>query len=410
MMSYEEATAEIRRRRDTEIQRRKSNRKKLAITLCAFVLCISVGAGAWMLSDGKVPATGLTDTTENTDILIEVPDIPDWRPEPYVYVEDVNSNDDPPMAQCPRPVYLNEFIETDQMCIVDEDTPLPDTLPIYYKKSRTGNVDDNYDPSANNKEKERFLELVYGADFEELLYHKAWYYINDPYLAPNPNGDTFIGVDFEHVRIPLEITRVEEYRDMTYREALEYVTSTKYYKALYEFLGLGDLKNSGYVSSTKSGMNNSYTYTFLLASPKTDFNDGLLKNTETYIHAEISFVRTKGHEKIGLTYYAYRQFDENSSDYDKTVEQKTVPVSEAIEKAMNSYSGRDLENTGEVLVSIEYRHSTNASWNTPHCVMPFYNICFKLKTPEGGYTYSECFVVPAVEGMDGYHATPYYTN
>lgn len=97
-----------------------------------------------------------------------------------------------------------------------------------------------------------------------------------------------------------------------------------------------------------------------------------------------------------------------SAGYEKTVEQKTVPVSEAVERAMNTYSGRDLENTGEVLVRIEYSHSGNPAWNTPDCVMPFYKICFKLKDPEGGYSYSEIVAIAAVEDMKGYYADSYY--
>ena len=406
MMSYEEAAAEIKKRRDECVAKRKAAYKKLAITLCALFVCASAGVGTWMLTrDGEEPNIPGTDTVETGDVLIEVPD---WTPEPYVHEENTNSNDDQNMSQCPRPVYLNEFIETDEMCIIDEDTQLPETLPVYYSKLRTGVVNEEYSAKISIEEKESFLKLIYGENFEDLLYHKAWYYINDPYIEPNPNGDTFIRHNSEYILIPLEITRAEEYRDMSYREALEYATSTKYYKAIYETLGLDEVKSSGYVSSTKTGINNSYTYSFLVASPKSDFTDGMLKNTESYIHIEMSFVRTKGYEKIRLVYYAYRQFDENSAGYEKTVEQKTVPISEAVESAMNTYSGRDLENTGEVLVRIEYSHSGNPAWNTPDCVMPFYKICFKLKDPEGGYSYSEIVAIAAVEDMKGYYADSYY--
>ena len=421
MMSYEEAAAEIKRRRDSELQRRKNNRKKLMITLCAFVLCISVGAGAWMMSrdGGNVPAVDRSEATETTEttetaetdgILAAEPELPDWVPEEYTYVGNMNSHSSHKFSL----IYLNEFVESDQMCIVGEDTTIPDTLPVFYKKTRTGIIDENYDREAINAETERFLELVYGEDFEERIYQKTLYYINDTYLAPNPDGDTFIGVNGEFIRIPLEITRVEKYRDMSYREALEYATSTKYYEAICEYLGLSELKSSGYVSSKVSEVNDRYTYNYVLASPKTDFTDGMMKNTETYIHIEMSFVRTEGKEKIGLTYYAYRQFDENSANYDKTVEHTTVPFSEAVANVpqMNSpeFQYIDLDAVVETVVSIEYRHSTNAAYDTPHCVMPFYNICFKLKDPVGGFTYSKIITVPAVEGMDEYYAEPYYTN
>ena len=408
MMSYEEAAAEIKKRRDECVAKRKAAYKKLTVTICALLVVASAGVGTWMLSRGDetdVPAIDPTENTETDDVL---KDLPDWTPEPYVHEENTNSNDDPPSAQCPRPIYLNEFVETDEMCIIDEDTQLPDTLPVYYSKSRKGVVNEEYTAKSSTEEKESFLKLIYGENFEDLLYHKARYYINDPYIEPNPNGDTFIRYNSEYILIPLEITRAEEYRDMSYREALEYATSTKYYEAIYETLGLGEVKSSGYVSSTKTGINNKYSYSFVIASPKTDFTDCMEKNTESYIHIEMSFVRTKEYEKINLVYFAYREFNENSAGYEKTVEQKTVPISEAVEKAMNTYSGRDLENTGEALVRIEYSHSGNPAWNTPDCVMPFYKICFKLKNPEGGYTYSEIVSVAAVEDMKGYYADSYY--
>ena len=396
MKDYKEVTSEILKRRDAHKVRVKKLTKRIISLMVVLVLCVSVGTGAWMISrdGGNAPAVYPVESTGTDDITA----LPDWIPEPYDPEAEHEHNSD--RCQCPPPRYLYEYIETDELCIIDEDTQLPDTLPVFYKKSRTGISDGSYDRATHTAVKESFLKLVYGEDFEEL-------YISDLYLEPNPNGDRFIRVGSERIYIPLEITAVEEYRDMSYREAFEYATSTKYYKAIFEFLGLGDVKNSGYVSSKKSDGNGSYSYSFLLASPKTDFTDGMMKNTESYIHIKMSFVRTKGNENIRLSYYAYRQFDENSEGYDKTVEQKTLTISEVMENSQElKYIKTD--DIIDTFVTIEYRHSTNATWNTPHCVMPFYNICINLKDPEEGYTYSEIFTVPAVEGMYGYNASNYY--
>lgn len=405
MMSYEEATAEIRRRRDAEIQRRKNNRKKLAITLCAFVLCLSVGAGAWMISrDGGTPFPDITDTTETDGILIEVPDLPDWTPAPYA-CDDEHEHDGegPNSAQCTYPpVYVNELMDTDEMCEVNVDTPLPAKFPVYVTTDKCGVTYENYTTMAH-KEITRFAKLLYGDGYDESKQGGDSYFPDDPYIELNPNGEPLMKANIEWVRVPIEITRVEEYRDMSYREALEYVTSTKYYKAIVEYLDLEKVTHSGLVSTNIYGQNK-YTYKFIFASPKTDLEDGMLKYTDKYISAAMTFNRTDDGGKITIEYWGCHSFSKDSVLFEKEVEGTTVPVAEAIERARENLGVLTPEINDEVRVFIEYRNISTGKWNEPYCFVPYYVIYFGLESPEAGCTMSERVSVRAVDGIDDYLA------
>lgn len=391
MMSYEEATAEIRRRRDAELQRRKNNRKKLAITLCAFVLCVSVGAGAWMISGGNEP-------TGTTDIPIEVPD---WTPAPYD--PEAEHEHSPDSAQCTHPpVFVTELIDTDEKCEVNVDTQLPETLPVYVTTDRYGVANENYMPMAH-EEIIRFAKILYEEEYDESKLFYDSYLPDDPYIELNPNGEPLMKANAEWVRVPLEITRAEEYRDMSYREALEYVTSNRYYKAIVEYLGLEEVSHRG-KARTDIYNRNKYMYRFIFASPKTDFTDGMMKMTEKHITVEMTFVRTEDGGKITIEYNGYHPMSEDADRLEKKVEGRTVPVSEAIERAKAEYEeGYNLEiNTDEVHVYIHYGHASLRKWNTPDCIVPYYEIYFGLKEPVAGCSLSRKISVTAVDGIDDY--------
>lgn len=392
MMSYEEATAEIKRRRDSELQRRKNNRKKLAISLCAFVLCMSVGAGAWMISGGNEP-------TGTTDIPI---DLPDWTPAPY----DPEAEHElyPDSVQCTYPpVIVTELMDTDEKCEVTVDTLLPENLPVYVTTDRCGVPSENYLPMAR-EEIIRFAKILYGEEYDESKLGGDSYFPDDLYIELNPNGEPLMKANVEWVRVPLEITRVEEYRDMSYREALEYVTSNRYYKAIVEYLGFEEVSHSGY-ARTDIYDQNKYMYRFIFASPKTDFTDGMMKMTDKYISVEMTFVRTEDGGKITIEYNGCHPMSEDTDRLEKKVECKTVTVSDAIERAKAEYEEGYYNpeiNIDEVHVYIHYGHASLSKWNTPDCIVPYYEIYFGLKEPVAGCSLSRKISVTAVDGIDDY--------
>ena len=376
MMNSKEAAREILRRRERLLKHRRRNKKTLVVICTLFViLSTGFGIGALVRSGANGQNDGLTESKDSL---------------PDKYPSDLQPGD-------PSEVLFRFTDLPDEFFLSDTSTH-PSELPVYVTNAENGE-DSKKLQEYSKRELYEYIKTVYGEEeFDEKNGSGGWYFTSDPYVAVHSNGKrTILTEESRGISLRLDITAVEEFRDMSYGEALGYVRSTVYYKAGLTYLGLTDVATCG-VAYDSAKYEGSYGYKFTFSAPSETAEESMTKLMREHIVAEIDFLKEDGRNSIELRYTVNRAVD--AGECQRLTEYGTYRLT-SLDKAKREA----LENVpyevdeSRVKTSLTYLKCTLSEADDSICYVPCYRFYVPHDNGMGDISYSMSLVECAVDGI-----------
>lgn len=413
MMSSKEMYDSVLKNRD-KILKRKLKTKKMIIAVCVCMASVCTAGGAWLIAGrGEPPQTPPTgDVGTNVGVIPpkdqwdDLQDDTTAQADTTAPAESDGASNKPsdgarPMGNGTVGNSAEETFGFGQLGLIyapdyffsDDLSEVPATLPVYTLDLEHPYFSDGIYEFFDEKLLE-YIEILYGREAmlegkdDKDRHHRGYFDPLDPYIKGNANGKKLI-VGNSHgncIYVPLDVTAVEEYRDMNATEAYDYVTGSDYFKAGLEFLGIDEydsVVHRKYVWSGKS-------FVFEFVKKSEDLADFIKNRLESRIAVEFAL-------QDGTIYVYFRIYV--PSTYTEHTVLESVSLKEALEKSSHHTDSPYF--SGEYKVSFAYNEYIWDYWagSGERFFAPYYIIYCEYNDGSGEYINFDTFNAIGVKGF-----------
>lgn len=391
MMNYEEAAAEIRRRRDAEIKQRKTRQKKLAAVLCSVIVFASVGTGAWMMSRREAavtPDVKETDVTSSAETETQT-----------IQTGIANPNQGNTATDSDGGFWSENRLDIPAHYIIKGDGDIPAELMTYTVDNGDRYlIDNNYEAGVDKEyyvgsmaNLREYVVLLYGEEnIDDERFGIHTYNTDDPNIyAVVETGARPIRGWADHIRVQIDADNVAADSILTSDAAYEYLASTKYFETALEFLEIKNL----WTTLSVSGRGRETTYRFTVSESNSDCFAALAERDQRYIEL-IMCVRDGN--VIDAIIDIYDKYD--------LVEHalyKTVPYEEGLAGTilrLNERYKQYPDETMEVIASVKYSSAVTEAGDS--VIVPYFVFYFGERNENGDFIWEYKSDFPMVEGVD----------
>ncbi len=398
MMSSEEILNSVIKNRDRIIKKKQKTKKMIAaICVCLAVTLTTAWYAASRGEEPYIPGGDLGDPivgTDQTGVAATDPNgITETGEGDAVTDPSETTNRGPIVGDTGDPpgntgnYTEGEFYMGERQLVYAPDyyfgtdiSKLPDTLTVYTLDMEYPEFSDESYANSDAQLLE-FIELLYGRDVmlegkDNKSRHWTCYFDpKDPYIAARKSGATLINADTGYIFVPIDVTAVEDYREMSIDDALEYVTKTDYFKAGLRYIGIDEYDTVAHRDYYGYTINYSFDFVEKAENVKEYVENSLERsiNVSVQVDPERESIRVEYEINLPSTYTEYELLE-------------TLSYEEALEQAKR-YVRVPYCNEEDVKVSVKYDeyHWDYFAGSGERFYVPYYVFYFGLKDEEGAY-------------------------